>query len=63
MRKIVEYRLAVGDDDENQLNDKVNELIAEGFEPLGGVTATTTREAYVYFVQAMVRYEDQVTDE
>jgi hypothetical protein len=58
MRRIVEYRLAIGDDDENELNRIVNELIAQGFQPMGGVSATTTREAYVYFLQAMVRYEE-----
>jgi hypothetical protein len=58
MRRIVEYRLAIGDDDEKELNRIVNELIAQGFQPMGGVSATTTREAYVYFVQAMVRYEE-----
>lgn len=57
MRNIVEYRLAIGDDDENELCRKVNALIAEGFQPIGGISATTTREAYVYFAQAMVRYQ------
>lgn len=56
MRKIVEYRLAVGDDDEKELSQQVNHLIADGFQPLGGVATTTTREAFVCFVQAMVKY-------
>lgn len=58
MRKIVEYRLATSDDDENELVQKVNDLIAQGFQPIGSIAVTTTREAYVCYVQAMVRYED-----
>jgi hypothetical protein len=59
MRRIVEYRLATGDDDEKELNRSVNDLIAQGFEPFGGVAASTTREAYIYYAQAMVRYETE----
>jgi hypothetical protein len=57
MPRIVEYTLATSDDDESEVTQKVNELIAQGFQPLGGVSVTTTREAYVCYAQAMVRYE------
>ena len=55
MKTITEYRTASVGGDHKSLDKVVNELIARGFQPLGGVS-TCIESDTVYFTQAMVRY-------
>jgi hypothetical protein len=57
MKKIIAYGVATGEADVNILVKDVNEHIAQGYQPIGGITSTTC-EGVVCFAQAMVKYED-----
>lgn len=61
--RVVEYKIVLGYLE--NLGDGVNEMIAKGWQPLGGVAPDTDRRLgdknphrHLY-VQAMVRYESQ----
>lgn len=61
--KIVEYKIARGVD--GNLAEAVNQMIADGWQPLGGLAAVVStvrgygaKRQHVYS-QAMVRYESQ----
>ena len=52
-KKLVEYSLVSGGEDE--IIDKVNRFIENGWQPLGGVS----RDKYHRLSQAMVKYGDE----
>ena len=66
--KIVKYRLVYDEartdgpsDEANNLEKRVNELIAEGWQPLGGPFDLATDPGFGLLhtaTQAMVKYED-----
>lgn len=54
------YNVVTSIDYESDLVDKVNACIADGWEPLGGVSVTLSESddyRYVIFAQAMVIYK------
>ena len=55
MNKITEYRLLRDVADEKKLTAQVNELIKQGFEPLGGPCACADNSTF-FIYQAMVKY-------
>jgi hypothetical protein len=54
MNKIIEYQVAVSEGNFNELVEKVNQLIKEGFQPLGGISSTSVAQIVCYS-QAMVK--------
>jgi len=52
---MTEYRTASVSGDHKSLDKVVNELIARGFQPIGGVSTCVDGDM-VYFTQAMVKY-------
>jgi uncharacterized protein YgiM (DUF1202 family) len=60
MSKIVEYRAVVSEGDINSLHREVNELIENGYQPLGGISSTVAAGMVVYYAQAMVKHEKPV---
>lgn len=57
MRKVVSYGIARGNDID-ALEDSINEEIEDGLQPFGGVSCII-ENGKVYYVQAMVKYEDE----
>jgi hypothetical protein len=59
MNKVVEYSI-VSNTDHIELAAKVNELIAAGFQPLGGLCAGGgfAKDEPIHTFQAMVKYAD-----
>jgi hypothetical protein len=56
MKKIIEYDLVTGE--EPELINAVNRLIAQGWQPLGGIALTSyTEDDGTLWSQAMVRHE------
>jgi hypothetical protein len=55
MNTIVEYRCLSAVTEEENLDDKVNALIKQGFQPFAGV-AITVHDDTVRFAQVMVKY-------
>ena len=60
-RKIVEYFVLVESTAE-RLDDSVNMQLMKGWQPLGGVS-TLVEPNIVYFVQALVKYEEPQEEE
>jgi hypothetical protein len=57
--KIIDYKL-IGASTVDSLAAKVNEFIKDGWVPLGGVAyGPETDACRVWYVQAMVKYEEQ----
>ena len=54
MKKIADYTVITATDDRHMAT-QVNIAIAQGWQPLGGVSATT-KNGVIVLVQAMVRY-------
>jgi hypothetical protein len=59
MENIIEYKTAIGEGDYKELDASVNELIKQGFQPLGGVSVALAEGTVLYYAQAMVKYDDQ----
>jgi Domain of unknown function (DUF1737) len=62
MKKIIEYKLIVNNHSDF-LQDKINDLISEGWQPIGSPSfqrdeVNGAKECRWYFCQAMVKYED-----
>jgi len=57
MNRIIEYQVVVATGDNKQLNQRVNALMQQGFQPSGGVSAAVDNGVF-YYTQAMVKYED-----
>ena len=55
-RKIIDYKAVYGESDVKWLNEEVNEMIGQGYQPFGGISVTVTPEAVVLFAQTMVKY-------
>lgn len=59
-KQVCEYRVICKDMfgcDEN-INEKVNELIKDGWQPLGNAVPYRTAQGSPYLIQTMVRYEE-----
>ncbi len=57
MSRIIEYQVVVATGDNKQLNQRVNALIQQGFQPFGGVSEAVDNQVF-YYTQAMVKYEN-----
>jgi hypothetical protein len=58
MNKIIEYRI-VSDSDTNKVEEEVNALIKEGFQPLGSIAVSyaPSEEKFCAF-QAVIKYAE-----
>lgn len=56
MNKIIEYSAVCESGDYKKLNQAVNRLLKQGFEPFGDVSTCVDSDT-VYFTQAMVKYD------
>ena len=61
-RKIVEYVVIVKSTPE-RLDDTVNMQLMNGWQPLGGVSTLIKPNNGVYFIQALVKYEESQEEE
>ena len=61
-RKIVEYIVIVKSTPE-RLDDTVNMQLMNGWQPLGGVSTLIKPNNGVYFIQALVKYEESQEEE
>ena len=61
-RKIVEYVVIVKSTPE-RLDDSVNMQLLNGWQPLGGVSTLVKPNSDIYYVQALVKYEEQQEEE
>ena len=61
-RKIVEYVVLVKSTAE-RLDDSVNMQLLNGWQPLGGVSTLVKPNSDIYFVQALVKYEEPQEEE
>ena len=61
-RKIVEYIVIVKSTPE-RLDDTVNMQLMNGWQPLGGVSTLIKPNNGVYFIQALVKYEEPQEEE
>ena len=61
-RKIVEYVVIVKSTPE-RLDDTVNMQLMNGWQPLGGVSTLIKPNNGVYFIQALVKYEEPQKEE
>lgn len=61
-RKIVEYVVAVKSTPE-RLEDTVNMKLLDDWQPLGGVSTLIKPNNGVYFIQALVKYEEPQEEE
>ena len=61
-RKIVEYVVIVKSTPE-RLDDTVNMQLMNGWQPLGGVSTLVKPNNDIYFVQALVKYEEPQEEE
>ena len=61
-RKIVEYVVIVKSTAE-RLDDSVNMQLLNDWQPLGGVSTLVTPNSDVYYVQALVKYEEPQEEE
>jgi hypothetical protein len=59
LTKIIDYKCVSESGDFKEFNESVNNLIRDGYQPLGGVSTTIDNQA-VYFARAMVRYDDGI---
>jgi hypothetical protein len=56
--KITEYKTVKTTANEKDLDDKVNFLIKEGFQPYGNPYILSRTPSMVQVCQAMIKYED-----
>ena len=56
-RKIVEYIVVVKSTPE-RLTDLVNTKLMDDWQPLGGVSTLVKPNGDIYFIQALVKYEE-----
>ena len=61
-RKIVEYVVLVKSTPE-RLEDLVNMKLLDDWQPLGGVSTLVKLNEDIYFVQALVKYEESQKEE
>ena len=61
-RKIVEYVVIVKSTPE-RLNDSVNMQLLNGWQPLGGVSTLVKPNTDIFFIQALVKYEEPQEEE
>ena len=61
-RKIIEYVLLVKSTPE-RLEDLVNIKLMDDWQPLGGVSTLIKPNNGVYFIQALVKYEEPQEEE
>ena len=61
-RKIVEYVVIVKSTPE-RLDDLVNMKLLDDWQPLGGVSTLIKPNNGVYFIQALVKYEEPQEEE
>ena len=61
-RKIVDYVVLVKSTAE-RLDDSVNVQLLNGWQPLGGVSTLVKPNSDIYFVQALVKYEESQEEE
>ena len=61
-RKIVEYVVIVKSTPE-RLDDSVNMQLLNDWQPLGGVSTLIKPNNGVYFIQALVKYEEPQEEE
>ena len=61
-RKIVEYVVVVKSTPE-RLDDLVNMKLMNGWQPLGGVSTLVKPNNDIYFIQALVKYEEPQEEE
>ena len=61
-RKIVEYVVIVKSTPE-RLEDTVNMQLLNDWQPLGGVSTLVKPNGDIYFVQALVKYEEPQEEE
>ena len=61
-RKIVEYVVLVKSTPE-RLDDSVNMQLLNDWQPLGGVSTLVKPNNGVYFIQALVKYEEPQEEE
>ena len=61
-RKIVEYIVVVKSTPE-RLDDLVNMQLLNDWQPLGGVSTLVKPNGDIYFIQALVKYEEPQEEE
>ena len=61
-RKIVEYVVLVKSTPE-RLEDLVNIKLIDDWQPLGGVSTLVKPNGDIYFIQALVQYEESQEEE
>ena len=61
-RKIVEYVVLVKSTPE-RLDDLVNMKLLKDWQPLGGVSTLVKPNEDIYFIQALVKYEEPQEEE
>ena len=61
-RKIVEYVVVVKSTSE-RLDDTVNINLLNDWQPLGGVSTLVKPNSDIYFIQALVKYEEPQEEE
>ena len=61
-RKIVEYAAIVKSTPE-RLDDLVNVYLTDDWQPLGGVSTLVKPNGDIYFIQALVKYEEPQEEE
>ena len=61
-RKIVEYVVLVKSTPE-RLDDTVNMQLLNDWQPLGGVSTLVKPNGDIYFIQALVQYEEPQEEE
>ena len=61
-RKIVEYIVVVKSTPE-RLTDLVNTKLMDDWQPLGGVSTLVKPNNDIYFIQALVKYEEPQEEE
>ena len=61
-RKIVEYVVIVKSAPE-RLDDTVNMQLLNDWQPLGGVSTLVKPNSDIYFIQALVKYEEPQKEE
>ena len=62
-RKIVEYCTVLNRNYIKDFDDSINTKIRTGWQPLGGVSTLVKPNGAIYFVQALVKYEEPQEEE
>ena len=61
-RKIVEYVVLIKSTSE-RLKDTVNIKLLDGWQPLGGVSTQVQPSVGIFYIQALVKYEEPQEEE